>query len=299
MDNRTFSFISSALISKAGRPETVTYMPGIGNGSNNISDFNNYSGFSPKGFQYPPLDTSGIIRIPLYVLIFILAVLGNTLVIVTLIQNKRMRTVTNVFLLNLSISDLLLAVFCMPFTIIPMLLQNFIFGPTICVMIRYLQVINSNCFELVRLSVKQSVRYLKIHLTVLCLCYSIAKSRFAPGIRYIETGVPVSPTCNSRIVKLEKEISDGIQFNTHICKLERLCKTTEMYKLLKNTCTELDSCFTVLNWSITSLFIHVTDNNTCVQSRLNAVFSLDHFQRLFPRNIDIARSIYLFLKKIA
>ena len=59
--------------------------------------------------------------------------------IITLIQNKRMRTVTNVFLLNLSISDLLLAVFCMPFTIVPIMLKNFIFGPVICVMIRYLQ----------------------------------------------------------------------------------------------------------------------------------------------------------------
>lgn len=41
------------------------------------------------------------IIIPLYVIIFVLAVVGNTLVLVTLIRNKRMRTVTNVYLLNL------------------------------------------------------------------------------------------------------------------------------------------------------------------------------------------------------
>lgn len=39
--------------------------------------------------------------IPLYVIIFLLAVIGNSLVLVTLVQNKRMRTVTNVYLLNL------------------------------------------------------------------------------------------------------------------------------------------------------------------------------------------------------
>lgn len=39
--------------------------------------------------------------IPLYVIIFLLAVIGNLLVLVTLVQNKRMRTVTNVYLLNL------------------------------------------------------------------------------------------------------------------------------------------------------------------------------------------------------
>ena len=84
-------------------------------------------------------DESGEIRIPLYVIIFLLSVVGNILVILTLIQNRRMRTVTNVFLLNLSISDLLLAVFCMPFTLIPLLLRNFVFGEFMCVAIRYLQ----------------------------------------------------------------------------------------------------------------------------------------------------------------
>lgn len=95
---------------------------------------------SPQSpFQSPPLQTSSIVTIPLYVLIFVLSVVGNLLVIITLVQNKGMRTVTNVFLLNLSVSDLLLAVFCMPFTIIPIMLQNFIFGGFICVSIRYLQ----------------------------------------------------------------------------------------------------------------------------------------------------------------
>lgn len=90
-------------------------------------------------FESPPLETQQIVTIPIYCLVFMLSVVGNLLVIITLIQNKRMRTVTNVFLLNLSISDLLLVVFCMPFTIIPTMLKNFIFGPVICVMIRYLQ----------------------------------------------------------------------------------------------------------------------------------------------------------------
>ena len=38
-----------------------------------------------------------------------------------------------------SVADLLLAVFCMPFTLIPTLLQNFIFGPVVCVLVRYMQ----------------------------------------------------------------------------------------------------------------------------------------------------------------
>lgn len=87
----------------------------------------------------PPLTNLELVVVPLYILIFCLAVIGNILVILTLVQNKRMRTVTNVLLLNLAVSDLLLAVFCMPFTVIPMLMRNFIFGGIVCIMIRYFQ----------------------------------------------------------------------------------------------------------------------------------------------------------------
>jgi cholecystokinin-like receptor len=77
--------------------------------------------------------------IPLYSVIFLLAVIGNALVIMTLVQNKRMRTVTNLFLLNLAISDLLLGIFCMPITLVGMLLRDFIFGEIMCKLLPYLQ----------------------------------------------------------------------------------------------------------------------------------------------------------------
>ncbi|XP_046437704.1 cholecystokinin receptor type A-like isoform X2 [Daphnia pulex] len=82
------------------------------------------------------------VMIPLYSVIFILSVLGNILVIVTLTQNRRMRTVTNVFLLNLAIADLLLGVFCMPFTLIGQLLRDFIFGSFMCKTIPYFQAVS-------------------------------------------------------------------------------------------------------------------------------------------------------------
>ncbi|XP_044729370.1 cholecystokinin receptor-like, partial [Chrysoperla carnea] len=80
--------------------------------------------------------------IPLYVIIFVLAILGNILVLVTLAQNKRMRTVTNVYLLNLAFADFLLGVFCMPFTLVGQLLRNFIFGATVCKLIPYFQAVS-------------------------------------------------------------------------------------------------------------------------------------------------------------
>lgn len=82
---------------------------------------------------------SGTWIICLYSVIFLLAVIGNLLVIFTLIQSRRMRTITNVFLLNLAVSDLFLGVFCMPITLVGMLLRDFIFGELMCKLLPYLQ----------------------------------------------------------------------------------------------------------------------------------------------------------------
>ncbi|XP_064483100.1 cholecystokinin receptor type A-like [Ornithodoros turicata] len=92
-----------------------------------------------------------------YSVIFLLAVLGNGLVIVTLAVHKKMRTVTNVFLLNLAISDLLLGVFCMPFTLAGVLLREFVFGDLMCRLIPYLQAVSVcvSAWTLVAMSVER------------------------------------------------------------------------------------------------------------------------------------------------
>nr|XP_008007085.2 gastrin/cholecystokinin type B receptor isoform X2 [Chlorocebus sabaeus] len=77
------------------------------------------------------------IRITLYAVIFLMSVGGNVLIIVVLGLSRRLRTVTNAFLLSLAVSDLLLAVACMPFTLLPNLMGTFIFGTVICKAVSY------------------------------------------------------------------------------------------------------------------------------------------------------------------
>ncbi|CAB3382684.1 Hypothetical predicted protein [Cloeon dipterum] len=105
----------------------------------------------------PSFWEAGRVQIPLYSLIFLLAVVGNVLVILTLVQNQRMRTITNVFLLNLAVSDLLLGVFCMPFTLIGALLRDFVFGELMCKLIPYSQAVSVSVsvWTLVAISVER------------------------------------------------------------------------------------------------------------------------------------------------
>lgn len=105
-------------------------------------------------------------RILLYTLIFLLSVLGNLLIIAVLTLNKRMRTVTNSFLLSLAVSDLMLAVFCMPFTLIPNLLQDFIFGAAMCKIVTYFMGMDA----LLVTSYQHNVKLYQFHLSSSVMC---------------------------------------------------------------------------------------------------------------------------------
>lgn len=52
----------------------------------------------------------------IYTVIFVLGLLGNLIVCFVVIRNKAMQTVTNLFISNLALSDILLCVFAVPFT---------------------------------------------------------------------------------------------------------------------------------------------------------------------------------------
>ena len=83
-----------------GKYITTTSQPLFTFASNSDSVVRNGSNTSAGGGGSGGVFESDLI-IPLYVVIFVLAIVGNSLVLITLAQNKRMRTVTNVYLLNL------------------------------------------------------------------------------------------------------------------------------------------------------------------------------------------------------
>ncbi|CAL1582141.1 unnamed protein product [Knipowitschia caucasica] len=97
------------------------------------------------------------LMILLYSVIFFLSVFGNLLIIVVLTVNKRMRTVTNTFLLSLAVSDLMMAVVCIPFTLIPSILKDFIFGAAMCKIVAYLMGISVSIstFSLVAIAIER------------------------------------------------------------------------------------------------------------------------------------------------
>uniref|UniRef100_A0A665WN17 Gastrin/cholecystokinin type B receptor n=1 Tax=Echeneis naucrates TaxID=173247 RepID=A0A665WN17_ECHNA len=121
-------------------------------GIKNISECESKQDASPE-----PKDINQTVRIVLYSLIFLLSVLGNSLIIAVLVRNRRMRTVTNLFLLSLAISDLMVSLVCIPFTLIPNLMRDFIFGIGICKLVMYFMgvSVSVSTFNLVAISLER------------------------------------------------------------------------------------------------------------------------------------------------
>lgn len=78
---------------------------------------------NPANEYFNAMPTAKVFFYVLYILIFIIGVSGNALVCYVVARNRSMQTVTNLFITNLALSDILLCTFSVPFT--PLYLLTF------------------------------------------------------------------------------------------------------------------------------------------------------------------------------
>uniref|UniRef100_A0A3B3WMR4 Neuropeptide FF receptor 2 n=1 Tax=Poecilia mexicana TaxID=48701 RepID=A0A3B3WMR4_9TELE len=90
-----------------------------------------------------------------YLLIFLVCMVGNGVVCFIVLRSRNMRTVTNLFILNLAVSDLLVGIFCMPTTLLDNIITGWPFGSLVCKMSGMVQGISvsASVFTLVAIAV--------------------------------------------------------------------------------------------------------------------------------------------------
>lgn len=86
----------------------------------------------PRPYEWP--------LIIAYIIIFLLALLGNTLVCVAVLRNDHMRTVTNYYIVNLAVADILVSLICLPATVVVDVSESWFFGDVMCNFVPYFQV---------------------------------------------------------------------------------------------------------------------------------------------------------------
>ena len=74
-----------------------------------------------------------------YAVIFLVGLVANIFVIVMIIKRRRMRTLTNRFLLNLAVSDLIATIVCLPPTAYHHYDKSWPFGQFLCRFVPFMQ----------------------------------------------------------------------------------------------------------------------------------------------------------------
>lgn len=86
-----------------------------------------------------PVLIGAIVSTVFLCLVIVIAVIGNAAVCYLVVRVVPF-SVTNVFLFNLSLADILLVLFCVPVAIVTDILRNgWVFGPTLCKVMPYIQ----------------------------------------------------------------------------------------------------------------------------------------------------------------
>ena len=99
----------------------------------------------------------------LYVLTFLAGIIGNLFVILVVVRQRHMRTLTNVFFLNLTIGDLMVVSVCIPITLGNHIYKDWIYGEILCKATPFLQgtAVGVSVLSMLFISIN---RYFAIHI---------------------------------------------------------------------------------------------------------------------------------------
>lgn len=114
--NSNFPFLNDLLASDI-QPQDYSPTNNLSSGQEiQVLELNLFEATSLGYFRYPPV-VSVIITIG-YTCVFIIGLVGNSFVVCIVYKSPRMRTVTNYFIANLALADILVLLFCLPATLI-------------------------------------------------------------------------------------------------------------------------------------------------------------------------------------
>lgn len=113
------------------------------------------------------LDLEFLITGLVYGLTFLVGIIGNTLIVYSVIHFRRMKSLSNVFLASLATADLILIIFCVPVKFAQLFSHTWTFGIFLCKFVHYIQNLCAICsvYTLTAMSIE---RYYAIIYPVEC-----------------------------------------------------------------------------------------------------------------------------------
>lgn len=102
-----------------------------------------------------------------YGLTFLVGIVGNTLIVYSVVQFRRMKSLSNVFLASLATADLILIIFCVPVKFAQLFSYTWTFGNFLCKFVHYVQNLSAIC-SVYTLTAMSFERYYAIMYPVEC-----------------------------------------------------------------------------------------------------------------------------------
>ena len=120
--------------------DSVTDMNTTGS---NVSDYSNDNVTEEiiLGPDFEDLPQATAVPI-VFAIIFLVGVIGNSTLVYTVLRNKSMRNTPNIFVVSLSIGDLLLLVCCVPFSSTLYTITSWPYGAFMCTLNEYMQTLS-------------------------------------------------------------------------------------------------------------------------------------------------------------
>ncbi|KAI8521551.1 Serpentine type 7TM GPCR chemoreceptor Srsx [Branchiostoma belcheri] len=128
--------------------------------------YNNSDDVFRHFFKYETLHISSNAQVTLIIvfgLATFLSLVGNACVVIVLTFGSQKWTELNIFLVNLAIADLTMALFCMPFTFTEVMLQDWVFGDMMCPLVRFTQVLSVSVSIYILLAIGIDRYYAVVH----------------------------------------------------------------------------------------------------------------------------------------
>ncbi|XP_063708959.1 orexin receptor type 2-like isoform X2 [Culicoides brevitarsis] len=101
-----------------------------------------YEQYTGLLLEYITPTTSEWILIVSHSIVFIMGLVGNALVCIAVYTNHSMRTVTNIFIVNLAVADFFVILFCLPPTVLWDVTETWFFGEAMCKVVIYFQTVS-------------------------------------------------------------------------------------------------------------------------------------------------------------
>lgn len=108
------------VMATAEDPNAASWLNGTMNGTEDTDSV-------ATGKPWPFLKQSLVMVVILsfaYVVVFFLSIVNNSLVVAVIYRNPQLRTITNIFIANLAVADILVSILVLPITLLSNLFQG-------------------------------------------------------------------------------------------------------------------------------------------------------------------------------